>query len=339
MSTRLICDTNIWYNLSNGSINFSDVCKDGEELFCTPLSIIEIIGGITWRELIKRRKGACSKIAYYQPRLLSNSEAVLAEYFGVRVTQSEAANKNLMNSAGIIAGGMFYSETSNIVSMVYEGKPYFAPCEFYRVWRNRNEKKFKDEVISYIKKVEEQMVNAGLGTTLPVSLTEYYSLSKEERSNRKLNKPKLTKDQRAWFESQVRNPDAFGKVVPGSTTRLSNKNYYVPQLILGSLARVLNSEFAPITYASITWNAPAYVNGSLVAFASIWYRYFVNIITQDDGMGLKWDVNDRVDVENFVYSNDENSIVVTSDEKWWDLAVEAGYENRVRYIPLKGSKK
>lgn len=68
-------------------------------------------------------------------------------------------------------------------------------------------------------------------------------------------------------------------------------------------------------------------------FCGCYKEYIVRLITG----GLLPQENDSADIELFLYSIDDDHIVVTSDRKWKSIAHAAGFGQRVRTVPAPAS--
>jgi len=74
---RLICDTNIWYDLYAGTITWKELTKWGGRPCIAPFSIAEIVGGLSLREYL-HRKEVCKAILAAGPTLLPDEEALVS---------------------------------------------------------------------------------------------------------------------------------------------------------------------------------------------------------------------------------------------------------------------
>jgi hypothetical protein len=85
---RVTGDTNIFYYLATGAVTKSKIVSPGEELWATPINVIEIIAGVSTADWEKRRDAA-GAIVKYADRMSADPEEHLASLFEHRPTSSE----------------------------------------------------------------------------------------------------------------------------------------------------------------------------------------------------------------------------------------------------------
>lgn len=82
----LICDTNVFYNLGAGSLTKQAICQDGEQLYYSPLSILEIAGRLSDRNF-NERKAAAQAILHVGAIQLPDPESFRTELYGYEMTE------------------------------------------------------------------------------------------------------------------------------------------------------------------------------------------------------------------------------------------------------------
>lgn len=67
---------------------------------------------------------------------------------------------------------------------------------------------------------------------------------------------------------------------------------------------------------------------ALSCYCAVYTQYLIRLLTA----GALPEENDSGDVELFLYSGDDDHVVVTSEKKWKRMADAAGFGNRVRLV-------
>jgi hypothetical protein len=83
MAKALICDTNVFFNLGNGQISITDFCGNNEEIYCSPLCILEISAKLY--EDYASRKQAAQAILASNAKMLDDPESFVARLFDPKI--------------------------------------------------------------------------------------------------------------------------------------------------------------------------------------------------------------------------------------------------------------
>lgn len=177
---NLICDTNVFYNLGLGKMKRADIAGEGDKIFYSPVSILEISGKMTDLEF-EQRKAAARAILDYGASQLDDPESHLTTLFGMKLEEEpfdwSQAVKGVAQAAdlkALAAGVADYSEqVLRRVSVDEVGK-----------WRAVTEQQWKEDML--------QLMAAEIQKFGP-----WYKLPKDKRE--KTKKPHLTGDTKMEF--------------------------------------------------------------------------------------------------------------------------------------------
>lgn len=100
----LICDTNIWYDISSGQLDPTAIKTQGHKLLATPISVLEIVSKIDEDNFAKRQKAA-QAIETHADDIFIGPEEHLAELWGLqpKTTVDWLANNRAVANASCFA--------------------------------------------------------------------------------------------------------------------------------------------------------------------------------------------------------------------------------------------
>jgi hypothetical protein len=185
---HIIADTNVFYNLGAGHTKREQVVAAGDNLYYSPVSVLEIVGKVSDLNF-EQRKAAANAILDSGAKQLCDPELHLTRLFGLKAaeepfdwSQAIIAVAQAADPAALSAGVADYSDrVLRRVSVDEAGK-----------WRGVTEQQWKDDML---KLMGEQIPKFGA----------WYKLSKEERA--KKNRPRLTGEKKQEFIKGTRTHD------------------------------------------------------------------------------------------------------------------------------------
>jgi hypothetical protein len=296
MSIQLILDTNVFYDLGDGRLSLSEVRADPTEQVCySPISPLEIAGKWSSRSFIARRGAAAAILSSGAVELPDTDTLLIRDIFGYTPAFPQFS----------FAEGVKAMARSATMSELTSGVPDFTRGVVRSVsvaaigqWRQQVE---GDWVKDHI---------ALQASTIP-GFTQWYD---PDPAQRRGAVPKLKGTKKAEFLNQIHSPE-FSAALIGDLQKRALLSVVDDASLSASKAKV-GKYLEAIT--------------AVACFCGCYKEYFARLMTG----GLLPQENDSGDIELFLYSADDDHIVVTSDRKWKSLAEAAGFAQRVRTVPL-----
>ncbi len=296
MAERIVADTNVFYYLANGRVNVNQFVQGREVLCCSPLSIIEIISGMD-QESFDRRQNAARAILDSRATILVDPQSFLTrDVFG---HQLGVETVNWMEILQAVA------QSPNLESLA-SGVPDFrqmrvrtVSVDYLRQWRETIDTQWREDLLDVLR---DNLAN----------FDEVYAAL---RAGGRGAPPRLRGDRRNRFLAFINSPE-----------------WYVEQL------RALYQR--SLHYAAEPHNpdlgaANVRVIGDFVdrlaCYMAVYGRYVHRLLVD----GAFPQQNDSGDIELFLYSTSDDTVVATAERLWHRLAREAGYEQRVRLVDLR----
>ncbi len=299
MSVRLILDTNVFYDLGAGRLSLTDVRTDPtEQLFYSPIGALEIAGKWASQSFTERRAAAAAIIASAATELPDTDTFLTRDLFGFTPSFPQFS----------FAEGVKAMAKSATMAELMSGVPDVSAQVVRSVsvaaigqWRQQVEGDWvKDHV-------------ALQATEIP-AFARWYNPDPTQRSGAV---PKLKGTRKAEFLKTINSPGFSTAMIVALQTR-------------ALLSAVRDAALTP-TRAMVDRFVAAIE--STACFRGCYREYVARLITG----GLLPQENDSGDIELFLYSIDDDHIVVTSDGRWKSIAAAAGFGQRVRTVPAPAS--
>jgi hypothetical protein len=296
MSNHLILDTNVFYDLGDGRLSLGQVRADPAERICySPITPLEIAGKWSSRSFAARRGAAAAILSSGAVELPDTDTLLIRDIFGYT---PDFQRFSFVEGVKAMARSATMSELTTGVPDYTGGVVRSVSVAAIGRWRQQVE---GDWVKNHI---------ALQSATIP-GFAEWYDPDPAQRSG---EVPKLKGKGKAEFLGQVRSPEFSAALIGDLQKR--------------ALLSVLRDESLSASEAKVEKYLEAIT--ALACFCGVYREYFARLMTG----GLLPRENDSGDIELFLYSTDDDRVVVTSERKWKSLAEAAGFARRVRTVPL-----
>lgn len=296
---RLICDTNIFYELGGGTLKLADLLQPGDTLHYSPIAVIEIAGSLEPSLLAGRRRAAWG-IRESRAELLREPDAFLAHAFGYDAQPNQMNWPALAEALGRCE--TLYPATGR-GAYVDNGSPRYVPLGEAVGARAQLAGDFMDGVA---KLGDEALREAG--TANPQFGAWLRTAGKRGK------KPRLGGAKKDALRAWLRSTEAQTMALRRCWERARHGAKGLPK------ARTTAEETKRLDDA-----LPA-----IECFSGVYRQYCNELITTDRTP----EENDALDLEYFLYSVDDDHLVVTCEGKWERIAADAGWSHRVRRIHL-----
>jgi hypothetical protein len=288
---KLIFDTNVFYDLADGSATPAVFAASTDLIFYSPLSVLEIAGKWSGKQF-DIRKAAAKAILECGASELPDQDSFLAHsIFGytlrrpiVRFHDAVVAMAN-SRSVGSLEGG---------VANYLENK---------------------------VRRVDTGLIERWRGFTEGAWVTDMESIQDREisgfsawRQNREMNPtrrvPRLTGAARQKFMDSTLSPN-------WNLTLVS----FCHQRALLTARKIQPTVPDLVAFETVTKACE-----SLACYCGVYTQYMIRLLTK----GALPDRNDSGDLELFIHAIDDDHVIVTSEKKWKTMADLAGFGQRVR---------
>jgi hypothetical protein len=294
MPVELICDTNVFYNLGDGTLTAAQLGPANEVLCYSPITPLELAGKWSNRTHAARR-AAAEAILSSGARELPDPETHLAGLFGYTpagppfsFVEGVRAMSHTKNLDELIAG----------VEDVPAGVVRRVTVPAVGQWRASTEGKWVQDMLS----IQTQEI-PGFGA--------WYDPDPTKRGVGRV--PALTGQNKANFLAQTKTQQWAMQVVVGCQDRA---------LLAAKAGTVGQPTRATVAKFSTAIQAVS-------CYCAVYTQYLVRLLTE---RALP-DENDSGDLELFLYSVDDDHVVATFEKKWKAMADAAGFGSRVRLLP------
>lgn len=292
---RLICDTNVFYNLGLGHLKVTDiVTAPDEEIWYSPVTPLELAGKWSTRTFPERKGAAAAIVSAGAKELLDPETFLTREIFGY--TPAEAPF-SFSDGVKAMAESTTMKELVSGVKDVPAGLVRKVSVPKAHNWRRVTESKWVKDLIA----VQEQKIPG---------FAKWYAANPKTR---KQQVPHLSGAAKTAFLAEMTSHEWASTILLACQDRA---------LLGAKRNKSLLPSRATVTKLSSAIDAVA-------CYCSVYTQYLVRLIV--DGALPK--ENDSGDLELFVYTVSDDDIVVTSEKLWKRLADAAGYGNRVRFLP------
>jgi len=293
MPTNIVADTNIYYDLAEGRAKHADIVSGDDILFCSPLSIIEIISKMDDTNFEPRRN-AIRAMLDHGAKVIPDPQSFLTQnIFGHKLNHQSPDWMDVMKGVG---GAKTLKDLELGVIDRLERKVRTVSVDYMRQWREVIDEQWLQDLLDIMR---DQFAN----------FDETYKAIKEGKNS---SPPKLRKEKKKSFLDFINSPE-----------------WYIEQM-RALYQRSLH--YAEEPYASdpgtMTPDKFLAMLAKLVCHMGVYSEYVKSILTE----GRLPALNDSGDMELMIYTVNDSHIVATAENKWPEFAKRAGFENRVRHI-------
>jgi hypothetical protein len=292
MSRSLILDTNVFYNLGSGALTTAKFAAPADELFYSPLSVLELAGH--WRKATHQdRRRAAHAILSSGAKELLEPDAFITKRFGYPLAEP---------STSFLEGVRAMATSNNMTELTDGVRDYVA-----RVSRSVNLRVANSWRVTVGGKWAANML--ALQKELIPGFSDWYSADPKKRKG---PVPKLKGREKQHFLSYMQSPEWSQALLLACQER-------------AFLGAKRGRHLLP-TPATVTALVGAIVATS--AYCAVYTQYVIRLMTE----GALAEPNDSGDLEFFLYSVDDDHVVVTSEKKWKMVAARANFSHRVLLV-------
>ena len=282
METKLICDTNVFYNIANG-FDVKSFCSCNEQLYYSPVTVAELIAQLATADQLEFEKRRCAAKAIIDSGAieLPDPETYIANVFGLPVGDSIEWGSILK----------MFTESSSLTELKVKVNITLA----HDWWEDAK----KDRYDKFLTEMKSQI--GGFETWFAI------------RSSTSRVKPRLKGEAKKELLDSKNQLQWMGAVLVTLKDRAMHGNANIAQEV-----------------KAITKGDYADALNLFECYCVVYMQYFSDLLTN----GHVPQANDLGDLELFLYTTDENSIIVTFEKRWLAFAKNADYESRVRRLKV-----
>lgn len=290
---KLILDTNVFYNLADRSFDIATFASSSDQLFYSPLSVLEIAG--KWSpELFLRRKAAAQAILDCGAAELPDQDSFLAQtIFKYALRRPTVSLKD-----AVVA----MAKSRSVEAL---------------------ERGVEDRLEKVVRKVDSALVGKWRGVIEGMWVRDMESIQDREiprfalwRAERAAGfdppVPKLKGAREREFLEKTREPNWNLTLVSSCHER----------------ALLISRKTQPVVSETETRETITEALKALSCYCGVYTQYLIRLLTG----GVLPDPNDSGDIELFLHAIDDAHIVVTSERKWKNMAEQAGFGQRVQLV-------
>ena len=290
MAKKVIIETHVLYDIGLNQVSIEDIRQPRERLFYSPISVLELVSKLNERSF-EDRKAAANAILEHGIEELPDPESHLTMVFGYKLAEPAPSFADAVRAL---------AKAENLEE-AQSGVPDYE----HRVWRNLN----VSRAMTWREKVEQKWVDDLISQMKEIipGFQKWYAKDRKKRSS---SVPKLRGDEKAKFLNGMKSEELSTRVISACQMRAFAKADKDD-------LRVFSKQRAKELAAAIP---------KVACFTQIYKHYLLRLMTE----GLLPDKNDSGDIDFFLYSTDDDHVVVTNEKKWIDLAKAAGFARRIR---------
>ena len=290
MAKKVILETHVLYDIGLKQVSIKDVQSPEERLFYSPISVLELVSKLNERSFADR-KAAANAILDHGIEELPDPESHLTMAFGYKLAEPVPSFADAVHA---LAKAKNLEEAQSGVPD-YELRVWRSlnvSCAM--TWREKVEQKWMDDLISLMKE------------NIP-RFRKWYAKDRKKRSS---SVPKLRNEEKEKFLSGMKSEELSARVISACQMRAFLK---ADKDDLHVFSKQRANELA----AAIP---------KVACFTQMYKHYLLRLMTE----GLLPDKNDSGDIDFFLYSTDDDHVVVTNEKKWINIAEVAGFAQRIR---------
>jgi len=300
---KLICDTNVFYDLGESRIKREQFASEGDELWYSPLSTLEIAGKLD-ESNYARRKASAKAILELGAQELPDPEALLVKAFGYTLEREPLALHDIVRA---LAQSDSFEEVAQGVPDPDGGVTLSVDLQPIAKWRQETEQKWVEDVTKVV-------------CDFNPKFKTWWDPDPKKRTHRTV--PKLRKSEKEKLEKVTKSIACDAGILEACRKRaaLSATRESVVD-VAQRLGQAINSGApgeGPTPFLEALY--------SFECYTKMYTRYVVRALTT----GELPKPNDSGDLELFLHAVDDDHVIVTSDRKWVEICREAGFAQRVR---------
>lgn len=290
MAKKVILETHALYDIGLKKVSIEDIRSPGERLFYSPISVLELVSKLNERSFADR-KAAANAILDHGIGELPDPESHLTMAFGYKLAEPVPSFTDAVHA---LAKAKNLKEAQG-------GVPDYE----LRVWRSLN----VQPIATWRKKVEQKWVD-DLISLMKENIPKFQKWHAEDAKKRSSSVPKLRNEEKEKFLSGIKSEELSARVISACQMRAFLK---ADKDDLHVFSKQRANELA----AAIP---------KMECFTQMYKHYLLRLMTE----GLLPDKNDSGDIDFFLYSTDNDHVVVTNEKKWINIAGAAGFAQRIR---------
>jgi hypothetical protein len=293
MSNNVVADTNLYYDLAEGRAKYEDIVSGDEVLFCSPLSVIEIVSKMDEKNFVQRRN-AVQAMLDHGAKIMPDPQSFLTNnIFGHKLNHQPPDWVDVIKS---VAGAKTLKEMESGVIDRIERKVRTVSVDYMQQWREVIDEQWLQDLLDIMR---DQFAN----------FDEVYKALKEGKRS---STPKLRKEKKRSFLEFINSPE-----------------WYIEQL-RALYQRSLHYAEEPYAPDPATMKPEKFLGmlTNLLCYMGVYSQYVQSILTE----GRLPALNDSGDMELMIYTLNDAHIVATAEGKWPEFAKRAGFEKRVRHV-------
>jgi hypothetical protein len=240
----------------------------------------------------EQRRAAAKAILDHGAKQLVDPESHLTTLFGLKLAEASFDWSHAVK--GVAAAADLNALTAGVADYVDRVLRRVSVDEVGK-WRCVTEQQWKDDMLRLME------------TEIP-KFAPWYKLPKDQRE--KQRKPHLTGDTKKQFIKGTTTHDWLVTLINACFER--------------SLFKADLPDEPPAGFAS------AYVKAAegVTCYCTVYTQYLIKLLTEE----MMPQLNDSGDLELFLYSTNDDWVLVTAEKRWADIAARAGYSQRLRKV-------
>ena len=290
MVKKVILETHVLYDIGLKRISIEDIRSPEERLFYSPISVLELVSKLSERSFADR-KAAANAILNHGIEGLPGPESHLTMVFGYKLAEPVASFADAVRT---LAKAENLKEAQNGVPDYELRVRRSLNVSRAMTWREKVEQKWVDDLISLMKE------------NVP-GFQKWHVKNKKKRPS---SVPKLRNEEKEKFLSGMKSEELSARVISACQMRA----------FLEADKDDLN------VFSKQRANKLAAAIPKVECFTQMYKHYLLRLMTE----GLLPDKNDSGDIDFFLYSTDNDHVVVTNEKKWINIAEAAGFARRIR---------
>jgi hypothetical protein len=293
MANHVIADTNLYYDLADHRVKRAQIVSADEVLFCSPLSIIEIVSKMNDANFLQRRN-AIRAMLEHDAKIIPDPQTFLTRFIFCHKLNHEAPDWLDLIKAVAAADNLKDLE-SGVIDRV-ERKVRTISVDYMRQWREVIDEQWLQDLLDIVK---DQFAN-------------FEEVYKALKAGSRSSPPKLRKEKKKSFLEFINSPE-----------------WYIEQS-RALYQRSLHYAEEPYAPEPRTTSPDAFMAmlANTLCYMGIYSEYVKSILTE----GRLPTLNDSGDMELMIYTIDDGHILATAEAKWPQLAERAGFPKRVRHV-------
>ena len=290
MAKKVILETHVLYDIGLKKVSIEDIRSPGERLFYSPISILELVSKLNERSFADR-KAAANAILDHGIEELPDPESHLTVTFGYKLAEPVPSFVDAVRALAK-AGNLGEAQSG-------------VPDYELRIWRSLN----VPPIATWREKVEQKWVD-DLISLMKENIPGFHKWYAEDAKKRSSSVPKLRSGEKEKFLSGMKSEELSTRIISACQMRAFLK---ADKDDLHVFSKQRANELA----AAIP---------KVACFTQMYMHYLIRLMTE----GLLPDKNDSGDIDFFLYSTDDDHVVVTNEKRWINIAEAAGFARRIR---------